>query len=261
MSQRLNCVIHTPEEIGRIRRAAELTAQVRDELPKLAAPGMSTLELDQIAGALIARTGGRSAFLGYCGYPGNVCISLNEEVVHGIGRADRIMTADDIVSVDIGVEIDGACGDTAVTFALRPPEEVPAKVKHLLDSTRSALMAGLQAAKAGKYIRDISAAIEAVGRKANLGIVEDYVGHGCGIHLHEPPEVPNFVSRGRGAELKPGMVLAVEPMFTLGTHLVVTDAEDHWTVRTRDGKLSAHFEHMVLITENEPEILTWPKTT
>ncbi len=258
MQPRRNVIIHTDDEIRRIRRAAQLTAEVRDKIAVLAHAGMTTLELDRLAGALIQETGGRSAFLGYHGFPGNICISVNEEVVHGIGRHDRILTPDDIVSIDLGVEIDGACGDTALTFGLGGV--MPPKTAHLLETTRKALDAGISRAVCGNYIRDISAAIEAVAKKAHIAVVRDFVGHGCGIKLHEPPEVPNFVGPSRGPRLEPGMVLAIEPMFNLGTHRVDVDRINHWTVRTHDGSLSAHFEHMVLITEQEPEILTWQKT-
>ena len=137
---------------------------------------------------------------------------------------------------------------------------MPPVVQNLIEATSKALMAGISRAVAGNYVRDISQAVEAVGKKAGCGIVRDYVGHGCGIRLHEEPEVPNYVTPMRGPQLVPGMVLAIEPMFNAGTHQVVTDRMGKWTVRTRDGAVSAHFEHMVLITENEPEILTWPKT-
>lgn len=251
-------IIHTPEEITRIRRAAQASAWLRDQLAAVARPGMSTWELDQAAGALIAETGGKSAFLNYCGYPGNVCISVNDEVVHGIGRPDRIIQDDDLVSIDVGVAIDGAVGDTALTFTFAPmtPER-----RNLMEGTREALSAGIKAARRGNTISNISHAVEEVARRRHLGVVTDYIGHGCGIKLHEPPEVPNFTFGGRGAPLLPGMVICIEPMFTAGNHHVVLDRHDHWTARTRDGSLSAHFEHQVLITDNEPEILTWQKTT
>ncbi|MGE4565259.1 MAG: type I methionyl aminopeptidase [Victivallaceae bacterium] len=258
MVSRPKAIIHTPEEIIRIRRAAQATALVRDRLAAIAVPGMSTLEFDRIAASLIAETGGKSAFLGYHGYPGNICISLNDEVVHGIARADRIMAADDLVSIDLGIELDGAIGDTAITFGLGAP--LSPRDQLLLDTTSRALTAGISRAIAGNYIRDISAAIESVARKNNIAIVRDFVGHGCGIKLHEPPEIPNYVTPNRGVRLEPGMVLAIEPMFNLGTYRVTIDPDDKWTVRTQDGKRSAHFEHMVLVTDNEPEILTWPKT-
>jgi len=252
-------VIHTPEEIVRIRRAAELTAQVRDSLRDMAQVGMTTGELDRIAGRLIAATGGKAAFLGYAGFPNNICISLNEEIVHGIGTDDRVIGENDIVSIDVGVEIDGSVGDTALTFAMK--DDLDRETAVLLQRTQEALMAGIKAARGGNHMRDISYAIETIARRHKLGVIRDYVGHGCGTKLHEPPEVPNFVAGGMGPLLRPGMVLAIEPMFALGTWKVAVDRKNGWTVRTRDGKNSAHFEHMVLITENEPEILTWPKTT
>jgi len=251
-------VIHTPDEVVRIREAARVTAAVRDQIRDLARPGMSTLELDEIAGKLITDTGGQSAFLGYHGFPANICISVNDVVVHGIGNARHILQEEDIVSVDIGVQLNGAIGDTATTFALI--ENISSDKSRLLKNTEKSLLAGINKAVKGNYIRDISAAVENVAKKARLGVVREYVGHGCGIKLHEPPEIPNFVCSYRGPRLVPGMVLAIEPMLNLGTYKVYTES-DQWTVRTQDGSLSAHFEHMVLITEKEPEVLTWPKTT
>ena len=249
-------IVHTQEEIIRIRRAAQVTAEVRDRIAAAIEPGMSTKQLDQIAGAYIAETGGTSAFLGYCGFPGNICISLNEVVVPGIGNADQIIREGDVVSIDVGVRIDGACGDTARTVAVG---EVSADVKRLLKGTVEALDAGIAACTPGNRVGHISSAVEKCAQRHRLGVVRDYVGHGCGIKLHEPPEIPNFSGWGSGAKLEPGMVLAIEPMLNLGTWKVITDRSDHWTVRTCDGLYSAHFEHMVLITENQPEILTWPK--
>ena len=249
-------VIHTADEINRIRRAAAVTAEVREQIAALAKPGMTTFDLDQLAGECIRATGGKSAFLGYCGYPGNICISVNEEVVHGIGSPDRIILESDIVSIDVGVCIDGAIGDTARTLYFQEPS---ADIKRLLEGTHESLLAGVAQARKGNYICDISKAVETVALRHRLGVVREYVGHGCGIKLHEPPEVPNYSGWGKGAKLEPGMVLCIEPMLNLGTAKVTTDRHDGWTVRTRDGKPSAHFEHMVLITENEPEILTWPK--
>lgn len=248
-------IIHTPEEISRIRVATRVTADVRDELLSLIQAGMSTREVDALAGVLIAKTGGTSSFLGYGGFPGNVCISVNDVVVHGIGNDKTIIKDGDIVSIDIGVTIDGATGDTARTI---PIGKVTPQVENLLKLTEESLMAGISQAVKGNHIGDISAAVEAVANRGKLGVVRDYVGHGSGIKLHEPPEIPNFRSRYKGPELRPGMVLAIEPMFNLGTWKVRTE-RDGWTVRTCDGKYSAHFEHMVLIKEDETEILTWPK--
>lgn len=249
-------VIHTPDEIEKIRVAMAMTARVRDQLVDLVRPGMSTLQIDQLAGDLIRAAGGTSGFLNYHGFPGNICISLNDEVVHGIGVANRIVQESDIVSVDIGVSYNGAVGDTAVTFGFG---ELPADTARLLKATREALMAGIAAARKGNYIRDISRAVEKRALADQLGIVREMVGHGVGVRLHEPPDVPNYVTPVKGPRLVPGMVLAIEPMLNLGTNRIKQDS-DGWTIRTRDGSLSAHFEHSILITDNEPEILTWPKT-
>ncbi len=249
-------VIHSSEELKSIRRAAQAAAVVRDRLPKMVQPGMTTLAVNELAGRIIAELGGQCAFLGYHGFPANICVSVNDEVVHGIGSVNRILDENDIVSVDIGVTLDGGIGDTATTFTLN--EQCSGEISHLLKYTHKALLKGIEQAVVGNHVRDISAAIEKVARKAGLGIVREYVGHGCGIKLHEPPEVPNFVCAHRGPKLRPGMVLAIEPMLSLGNGRVLTE-KDHWTVRTIDGSWSAHFEHMVLITEKKPEILTWPK--
>lgn len=257
MLKRKNSVIHSPDEIVAIRRAAAAAAQVREELPLMVRPGMTTKFIDELAGGLIARTGGRSAFLGYRGYPGQICISVNDEVVHGIGSPDRVVEAGDVLSLDIGVSIDGGIGDNATTFVVGGVDP-GVDVRRLLEYTERALMAGIAQAVTGNYVRDISAAVEKVAREAGLGVVREYVGHGCGTSLHEPPEIPNFVTAFRGPCLEPGMVLAIEPMFNLGSHKVRT-CSDMWTVKTLDGSVSAHFEHMVLITENEAEILTCQK--
>ena len=254
-----NFIIHTPEEIERIRVAGRLTAQVREAIAERAVPGMSTWELDQIAGEIIRATGGTSAFRGYGGYPGNICISVNDEVVHGIGRPDRIIQESDIVSIDVGVAFDGAMGDSAMTFGFGPQSD---DRKRLLAGTEEALYAGIRAAVHGRYVKDIAQAVERCAHRHRLGIVREYTGHGCGIHLHEPPEVPNYCGWGSGPRLVPGMVLCVEPMLNLGRAAIEVDRQDRWTVRTRDGSDSAHFEHMILITDSNPEILTkWQKTT
>ena len=247
-------IIHTPEEIARIRVAAAMTAKARDRIAEFVRPGMSTKELDIIAGEVIRSMGGKCAFLGYHGFPGNICISVNDEVVHGIGNPERFILKGDIVSVDVGVEYEGGVGDTARTVYVGD-DPMPADVKKLLDVTQEALEAGLNAAYAGNYIRDISAAIEKTAKRNGIAVVRDFVGHGCGTKLHEPPEVPNYVTLGRGPLLRPGMVLAVEPMFNLGTYKVFIQP-NRWTVCTCDGKKSAHFEHMVLITNEQPEVLT-----
>lgn len=249
-------VIHNECEIAGIRAAAAAAARVRDRLGNRIVPGMSTLDVDCAAAELIAETGGRSAFLGYRGFPRQICISLNDEVVHGMGRADRIIGPADLVSIDVGVVLNGFVGDTAKTVSVGT---VPPAARRLLDTTQESLAAGIAVARVGHYVNAIGVAVEATVGAAGFAVVRDFVGHGCGRDLHEPPEVPNFAQRQRGPRLQSGMVLAIEPMVNAGTGQVVVDA-DRWTVRSRDGSLSAHFEHMILITRNEPEILTWPKT-
>lgn len=248
-------IIHTPGEITRIREAARATAIARDQIAEAVQEGMSTQELDMIAGAIIRSLGGKPAFLGYGGFPCNICISLNDVVVHGIASPNKIIKKGDIVGLDVGVAINGAIGDCA--RAVYVGGEPEGDEKRLLDGTVAALEAGIAAARNGNCVRDISAAVEKVANANKLGIVRDYVGHGCGIRLHEPPDVPNFTDprHGHGAKLLPGMVLCIEPMLNLGTHKVFVES-DNWTVRTADGKKSAQFEHMILIGEDQTEVLT-----
>ncbi len=250
-------IVHTDSEIKGIRRAAAETAGVRERLANIIRPGMTTLEIDEEAARLIAATGGSSAFHGYRGFPGQICISVNDEVVHGIGIADKIIQFGDVVSIDVGIKINGFIGDTATSILVGAP--ATAEIVELLETTRQCLTAGIKAARSGNRVGDISRAIEKIAVDAGFAVVRDFVGHGCGCELHEPPEVPNFTTKNPGPRLLPGMVLAIEPMVNEGSAKVAVDG-DGWTVRTRDGKNSAHFEHMVLITKNEAEILTWPKT-
>ncbi len=247
-------IIHTPEEIERIRVAARITAQARDQIADAVQPGMSTKELDMIAGTILRSMGATPGCLGYCGFPANICISVNDVVVHGIGSQNVILQDGDIVSLDVVGIVDGAVGDTARTVFIgsNPPNDTA----RLLEGTKNALDAGISAALNGNYIKDISAAVESVAKEYQLGVVRDYVGHGCGIKMHEPPDVPNFTMRGNtGPKIVPGMVLCIEPMFNLGSHKVYVES-DKWTVRTADGKRSAHFEHMVLIGKDQTEVLT-----
>jgi len=251
-------VVHTVAEISAIRAAARATAWVRDELALRVQAGMTTLEVDRLAGELIRRTGGKSAFLGYRGFPGQICISVNDEVVHGIGRPDRVLHVGDLVSLDVGVKLGIGIGDTATTVCVGG---APGPVQErLLRATRESLDAGMAAARSGNDVSEIGRAVQAVVEAAGFSVVRDFVGHGCGLELHEPPEVPNFATKPKGPVLRPGMVLAIEPMVNAGTARVEVDRHDGWTVRTADGGLSAHFEHLVLITEQEVEILTCPKT-
>lgn len=250
-------VIHTEQEIIGIRKAAQATAYVKEEIKLLIKPGMSTKEVDLMAGEIIKSTGGKSAFLGYRGFPGEICISINDEVVHGIGVSNRIIQEGDLVSFDIGVSLNGYIGDSAETIFIGG-FHLNRQAEHLINYTRLALHEGIKAAVKGNYIRDISAAVQKIALEGGLGIVREYVGHGCGCRLHEPPEIPNFITNKKGPKLQNSMVLAIEPMLNLGTHKVKTD-KDGWTVRTIDANLSAHFEHMVLVNDGKPEILTWLK--
>jgi len=243
-------IIHTKEEIEGIRKAGEAAAYARKQIALFIKPGITTKQIDEYAEAVIASTGGTSAFYLYRNYPGQICISVNEEIIHGIGGVREIVGGD-IVSIDVGVNLNGFIGDNAETVKTGPVSD---KVEELLKQTENALYAGIKKAVAGNYVRDISIAIENVAKRHKIGVVRGYVGHGCGCELHEPPEVPNF-KNAKGPMLRPGMVLAIEPMFNRGTYKTVTEA-DGWTVRTKDFKMSAHFEHTVLITDSEPEILT-----
>ncbi|NMA43996.1 MAG: type I methionyl aminopeptidase [Oligosphaeraceae bacterium] len=259
MSRQSKIIIYREPEISKVRAAAQASAQVLDRLCIAANPGMSTWQLDQLAISFIQETGGKSAFYGYNGFPGQICISINEEVVHGIGRKDRIIMLGDLLSIDVGVALDGYIGDNARTICVgRKATGAAAK---LLQTTEESLYAGIAAATPRKYVRDIGAAVQKVVEKAGMHVVRELVGHGCGRKMHEPPEVPNFKTPGASPILQPGMIICIEPMVNMGTHRVVFDRQDHWTVRSMDASLSAHFEHQILITENQPEILTrWPKT-
>jgi len=250
-------IIHTPKEIAGIRLAARKTAKIRDKLCNAVCPGMTTKQLDNLAKQFFKEEHCTSAFYNYCGFPGQICISVNEQIVHGIGNNNHPLKDGDIVSIDVGANYKGYIGDTARTVYL-PPANNP-QIIELLTATENSLYAGIKAAIAGNHVNDISIAIENSIKPSGFSIVRDYTGHGCGCQLHEEPEIPNFSQNKKGPKLRPGMVLAIEPMINIGTNEIII-AEDNWTVSTRDGKLSAHFEHMILITEKQPEILTWQKT-
>ena len=226
----------------------------RWRLPRWAtpiAPGVSTGELDAIAEQTIRSFGAEPAFLNYNGYPATACISINDEVVHGI-PSSRVLKVGDVVGVDLGAIIEGWYGDSAYTFAVG---EVPAATRHLLEAGQGALLAGIEAAKVGNRIRDIGAAISNYVTAQGFSVVRDLCGHGIGRKLHEEPQVPNYPAFGGNVELRPGMTLAIEPMVNAGRSEVVME-EDGWTFVTADGSLSVHFEHTVLIRDEGPEILT-----
>lgn len=245
-------VIKTPEDLARMRVSGRVAAEVLGELARRVAPGVTTRELDDLARELMAQRGGRSAFFGYRGYPGQTCISINDEVVHGIPGPRRIQVGD-IVSLDVGVVVEGYVGDNATTVmvGVSDPELV-----RLVGTGRRALEAAIGKAVAGGRLSDISHAIETIAREAGYSVVRDFVGHGVGRSMHEDPQIPNFGPPGRGPRLKPGMTLALEPMINRGGYEVEVLA-DGWTVRTRDRSPSVHFEHTIAIGEGAAEVLTW----
>jgi len=248
--------IKSDREVEKMRLACRAASDVLDRVSSLIRPGITTAEVDQAAADFIADLGCRSAFLGYRGFPGNICISLNEEVVHGIGGARRIQYGD-IVKLDIGVIKNGWVGDTATTV---PVGIIDDKVQRLLTVTENTLEKAIPYAMNGRPLGDLCAAIEEEILAHGYTVVREFVGHGVGRRLHEDPQVPNYGRRGSGPKLKPGITLAIEPMVNMGA-AGVRVLDDDWTVVTLDGKPSAHFEHTVLITKGEPEILTWRKKT
>lgn len=244
-------IVKTQDELDRMRSSGRIAASVRDRVASAIAPGMTTAEVDAYARDLIREAGARSAFLGYRGYPGNICISVNDEVVHGIPGARRIAVGD-LVSIDIGVVFEGFVGDTATTVMVAVQDR---ELIRLVRSAERALECGIAQAVAGGYLSDISHAIERTIVDEGFSIVRDFVGHGVGRSLHEDPQIPNYGPPGRGPRLKPGMTLAIEPMVNLGRPEVEVMA-DGWTVLTRDRKPSVHVEHTVAVLDGRPEILT-----
>lgn len=248
--------IKTEREIDKMRLACQAAADVLERCSCLIRPGVTTGEVDQAAADFIAELGCTSAFLGYKGFPGNICISVNEEVVHGIGGSRRIQYGD-IVKLDIGVIKDGWVGDTATTV---PAGMIDEKTQRLLTVTESTLEKAITFVQNGRRLGDLCAAIEDEIVANGYTVVREFVGHGVGRKLHEEPQVPNYGRAGTGPKLKAGMTIAIEPMVNLGGPGVKI-LGDKWTVVTLDGKPSAHFEHTVLVTKGEPEILTWRKKT
>ena len=243
--------IKSPQELGSMRRAGKIVGDVIDLLKAAVAPGMTTKDLDKIAYKEITRQGAKPTFMGYHGFPASICTSVNEEIVHGI-PSKRVLKNGDIVKVDVGATIEGFIGDAAVSL---PVGEVTPEVTTLLDDTRISLEEGIRAAQPGGRVGDIGAAVQAYGESRGYGVVREFVGHGVGRFLHEDPQVPNYGQAGMGPLLRVGMCIAIEPMFNLGDWQTKI-LEDEWTVITADGKLSAHFEHSIAITEDGPEILT-----
>lgn len=244
--------IKSEREIELMREAGRILARVHEELGKMLKPGISTLDIDRTGERLIRSFGCVPSFKNYNGYPASICVSVNDEVVHGIPNKHRILREGDIVSLDAGVIYNGYHSDAARTHAIG---KISAEAQQLIQVTRECFFEGIKYAKAGNHLNDISSAIQAYAEHFGYGVVRDLVGHGVGKALHEDPEVPNFAQKRKGIRLCPGMTLAIEPMINMGRADVVW-LNDDWTVVTDDGSLSAHYENTILITKGEPEILS-----
>lgn len=244
--------LRSPEEVGKIREAARMVADCLDLLETLVAPGISTLELDRVAEEYVRGRGALPAFKGYRGYTATLCVSVNDVVVHGIPDPGNVLAEGDIIGCDMGVILDGWFGDSARTFAVGKVDD---EARRLLDVTREALHAGIAQAVEGNRIGDIGHAVQSHVEAAGFAVVRDLVGHGIGRQLHEDPQVPNYGRPGKGLKLSVGQVLAIEPMVNAGRPEVFTKG-DGWTVVTRDGRRSAHFEHTIAVGRETPEILS-----
>lgn len=250
--------IKTKEEIAVLRQGGLRLAGILDEVASVAVAGVSTSELDARAERLIVVSGGQPAFKGYrisgvkAAFPASICVSINDEVVHGIPRPERILQNGDIIGVDIGMRWKELVTDMAITLGIG---KISADAERLIRATQEALGAGIAAARPGAHIGDIGRAIETRLKKDDLGIIRDLAGHGVGYELHEPPLIPNYGQQGTGAVLEEGMVIAIEPMATLGDWRIILD-DDEWTFRTADGSLAAHFEHTIAVTPSGVEVLT-----
>lgn len=244
--------IKSEREIELMREAGRILAHVHDELGKMLRPGISTMDIDRAGERMIRSFGCIPSFKNYNGYPASICVSVNDEVVHGIPNKHRILREGDIVSLDAGVIYNGYHSDAARTHAIG---QISPEAQQLIRVTRECFFEGIKYARAGNHLNDISSAIQAYAEHFGYGVVRDLVGHGVGKALHEDPEVPNFAQKRKGIRLLPGMTLAIEPMINMGRGDVAWE-DDNWTVVTDDGSLSAHYENTILITEGEPEILS-----
>ena len=244
--------VKSAKEIELMREAGRRLEIVHDEMAKIIRPGISTMEINEKGDKVIRELGCKPNFLHYGGFPASICVSVNEEVVHGIPKRDRILKEGDIVSLDAGLIYKGYHSDAARTHAVGI---ISPEAQKLIDVTRQSFFEGIKFAKAGNHLNDISAAIQKYAESFGFGVVRDLVGHGIGSHLHEDPEIPNFARKRKGILLQPGMTLAIEPMITEGSYEVVW-LDDDWTVMTEDGGWAAHYENTILITEGEPEILS-----
>ena len=246
-------VLKSAREIEQMRRAGGVVRQVLNCVRDQVRPGATTLDLERAAEQKLAELGAKAAFKGYHGYPCVLCTSVNQEVVHGIPSKSRVLREGDIVSIDCGAIVDGFYGDAAITVPVG--SRIDSKTQKLLEATESSLAAAIQAVRPGATLGDIGAAVQEVVEAQGFSVVRDFVGHGIGTHMHEDPQVPNYGERGRGMKLREGMVLAIEPMVNAGQPAVEV-LEDGWTAVTRDGSMSAHFEHTVAVTADGAAILT-----
>ena len=244
--------VKNDSELQKMREAGKVTAAVLKLMTELVKPGISTLELDAAAEKTIRSFGATPLFLGYYGFPGTICASVNEEVVPGIPNKDRRLKSGDIISIDTGARLDGFCSDAAITLGVG---EVSDEAQRLMDVTKKSLYKAIGQVKPGKRLGDVEHAVETFAKQNGVGVVRDYCGHGIGRNMHEEPSIPNFGKPGTGPLLEKGMVLAIEPMLTAGTYRV-RELDDGWTVVTADGKYAAHFEHTVAVTANGSEIFT-----
>jgi len=238
-------------EIQYMRSAGKVVAQTLSLIEEVIKPGITTAEIDKLAEEFIIKQGAKPSFKGYCGFPASICTSVNDEVVHGI-PTNRILLEGDIISIDCGAILNGYHGDAARTF---PVGKVSTVAEMLIETTKNSFFKGVEKAIVGNRLSDISAAVQCYAEEHGYSVVRDFVGHGIGKSMHEDPEVPNYGAPGKGPRLVHGMVLAIEPMINIGKHYVKVNA-NRWTVVTRDGSLSAHYENTVAILENGPEILT-----
>jgi methionyl aminopeptidase len=243
--------LKSAREIDAMRRSGRITSKVLTDLMKAARPGMATSELDRLAERGIREAGGVPTFKGYNGFCGSICVSINDEVVHGI-PGSRVLADGDLLSIDIGTTYEGYVSDSAVTI---PVGTIGQSARRLLEVTQACLTIGIAQMERGNHVGDIGAAVQAHAERHGYGVVRELVGHGVGRAMHEEPQVPNYGKRGTGMELRPGLVLALEPMITQGSPKIRI-LPDGWTVVTADGKLAAHFEHTIAVTENGPKILT-----
>ena len=244
--------VKNDSELQKMREAGKVTAAVLKLMTELVKPGISTWELDAAAEKTIRSFGATPLFLGYYGFPGSICASVNEEVVHGIPKKDRILKSGDIISIDTGARLDGFCSDAAITLGVG---KVSHEAPRLMDVTKKSLYKAIGQVKPGNRLGDVEHAVETFAIANGMGVVRDYCGHGIGRNMHEEPSIPNFGRPGTGPLLEKGMVLAIEPMLTAGTYKV-RELDDGWTVVTADGKYAAHFEHTVAVTAHGSEIFT-----